>query len=164
MVSIKTSKNASIAQDALDLSNLFLCFPVAIAIVMLLAIVVASYRQVIRAYPDGGGAYVVAKENLNSGFSLLAAAALLLDYVLTVAVSVCAGVAAITATFHATTASQELLEHNASVVASVTVIIALIYMNLRGLRESGRIVAVPAYLFVASMLSLIFIGCFRSLI
>jgi amino acid transporter len=164
IISITASKNQSIAEDGLDLSNLFLCFPVAIAIVALLAIVVASYRQVIRAYPDGGGAYVVAKENLNAGFSLLAAAALLLDYVLTVAVSVCAGVAAIMATFHATTASQEVLEQHASIVVVVLIILALVYMNLRGIRESGRIVAVPAYLFVGCMLSLIFIGVFRSLV
>ena len=164
IISISSNKNPAPGQDALDLSNLFICMPVAFAIVSLLAIVVASYRQVIRAYPDGGGAYVVAKDNLGSGWALLAAAALLFDYVLTVAVSVCAGVAAIAATFHAATASQELIEQRASVVASVLVILGLVYMNLRGVRESGRIIAVPAYMFVGCMLFLIFIGVFHSML
>jgi len=164
MISVSSAQTGMFPDQTLDFSNLYLCIPVACAIVMLLGIVVVSYRQVINAYPDGGGAYVVAKDNLGTGYSLLAAASLMLDYVLTVAVSVSAGVAAITATFHATNASQAVVEEHTSVALAVITILLIMHMNLRGIKESGRIIAVPAYLFIFSMIGLIIIGVFRSLV
>jgi len=110
-------------------------------ILLLLAIVVVSYRQTVFAYPQGGGAYFVAKENLGTGFGLVAAAALLVDYTLTVTVSVAAGVAAITSAFPATAPHAVALGIGA---------IALVALgNLRGLRESGMIFSVPTYFFIA---------------
>lgn len=162
IISISSVSSTTAAENSFDLSNLFMCVPVAIAIAMLLAIVVVSYRQVIKAYPGGGGAYTVAKDNLGPTSSLLAAAALLLDYVLTVAVSVCAGVAAFTAMFHATTGAQAVIEEHASVGLALAAIIAIAYINLRGVRESARVIALPAYLFIFCMLSLITIGVFQS--
>lgn len=162
MISL-TAANGT-GENAIDVSNLYLCVPVALAIAALLAIVIVSYRQVIKAYPDGGGAYIVAKDNLGGGWALLAAAALLLDYVLTVAVSVSAGVAAILATFHATTAPQAVLEEGAATMFAALAILLITHMNLRGIRESGRLVAAPAYLFMFSMFALIFIGVFQSVV
>ena len=164
IISISSVSNNSNADVGLDLSNLFMCVPVAFAIAFLLAIVVVSYRQVIKAYPGGGGAYTVAKDNLGPSSSLLAAAALLLDYVLTVAVSVCAGIAALTAMFHATTGAQALIEEHASVGLALLAIVAIAYINLRGVRESARVIALPAYLFIFCMLSLITIGVFQSIV
>jgi amino acid transporter len=160
MISVTASTSAT--EISIDASNLYLCFPVALAIASLLGIVIFSYRQVIEAYPDGGGAYIVAKDNLGPALSLLAAASLLFDYILTVAVSVSAGVAAIMATFHARTVYQEVLEERSAIVLSVVAIFALVLMNLRGIKENGRIVAIPAYVFIASMFALIFTGVFRS--
>ena len=108
---------------------------VAAAVVALLAIVVASYRQTCVAYPNGGGAYAVSRENLGEDASLVAASALLIDYVLTVAVSVVAGVAAITS------AVPELADH--AVALSLGFVVVLTVMNLRGVKESGRAFAVP---------------------
>jgi amino acid transporter len=159
---ISVTASTSMTEVSIDASNLYLCFPVALAIASLLGIVIFSYRQIIQAYPDGGGAYIVAKDNLGPACSLLAAASLLFDYILTVAVSVSAGVAAIMATFHARTFDQEVLEERSAVALSVAAIIALVLMNLRGIKENGRIVAIPAYVFIASMLALIFTGVFRS--
>ncbi|HEX4561000.1 MAG TPA: APC family permease [Gemmatimonadales bacterium] len=109
-------------------------------ILLLLAIVVVSYRQTVFAYPQGGGAYFVAKENLGTGFGLVAAAALLVDYTLTVTVSVAAGVAAITSAFPATT------PHAVAIGIGAIALVAL--GNLRGLRESGMIFSVPTYFFI----------------
>ena len=109
-------------------------------ILLLLAIVVVSYRQTVFAYPQGGGAYFVAKENLGTGFGLVAAAALLVDYTLTVTVSVAAGVAAITSAFPAA------VPHTVALGIVAVVIVAL--GNLRGLRESGMIFSVPTYFFI----------------
>lgn len=157
------SRNANIG-PSLDMSNLFIGIPVVIAIAFLLALVVGSYRQIIKAYPDGGGAYTVAKDNLSGTAALLAAAALLLDYILTVAVSVCAGVAAITATLHATTGTQARAEEHISVALAVLTIIGLSYINLRGIRESARAIMMPAYSFIFCMLSLTTIGVFQSMV
>ena len=107
----------------------------------LLVIVVASYRQTCHAYPNGGGAYAVSRANLGEDASLTAASALLIDYVLTVAVSVVAGVAAITS------AVPELAPH--AVGLSIGFVAVLTVMNLRGVKESGRAFAVPTYGFVA---------------
>ena len=114
---------------------------VALAVVALLVIVVASYRQTCAAYPNGGGAYAVSRANLGENASLTAASALLIDYVLTVAVSVVAGVAAITS------AVPELAPH--AVGLSLGFVVLLTVMNLRGVRESGRAFAIPTYGFVA---------------
>jgi hypothetical protein len=110
---------------------------VALIVVVLLAIVVASYRQTCRAYPNGGGAYAVSRANLGENASLTAASALLIDYVLTVAVSVVAGVAAITS------AVPSLGPH--AVQLSLGFVLLLTVMNLRGVKESGRAFAVPTY-------------------
>ncbi|MEV8524741.1 APC family permease [Streptomyces sp. NPDC052000] len=112
----------------------------AAAIVFLLIVVVASYRQTCYAYPGGGGAYIVSSENLGPTAALTAASALLVDYVLTVAVSVVSGVAAITS------AVPALNDHQ--VALSVAFVVVLTVMNLRGVRESGRIFAIPTYGFV----------------
>jgi amino acid transporter len=133
--------------------------PVALAIVALMIIVVISYRQVIRAYPDGGGAYVVSKENLGQFASLIAGSALLIDYVLTVAVSIAAGVAAITS-FQLEDGSF-LVPKEWSVEIALLFLLMMIIINLRGVRESGKLLAFPAYTFIASMLIMIGYGIFR---
>ncbi|MFJ8014461.1 APC family permease [Streptomyces sp. NPDC096339] len=119
---------------------LHLAWYAAAAIVFLLVVVVASYRQTCHAYPSGGGAYVVSKENLGPTAALTAASALLVDYVMTVAVSVVSGVSAITSAIPA------LSDHE--VALSVGFVVLLTVMNLRGVRESGRIFAIPTYGFV----------------
>lgn len=119
---------------------LHLTWYAAAAIVFLMIVVVASYRQTCHAYPGGGGAYIVSSENLGPTAALTAASALLVDYVLTVAVSVVSGVAAITS------AIPSLSDHE--VVLSVGFVVLLTLMNLRGVRESGRIFAIPTYGFV----------------
>src|SRR3954469_18788493 len=109
----------------------------AVAIAALLVVVVASYRQTCRAYPNGGGAYAVSRQNLGLTASLVAASALLVDYVLTVAGSVVAGVAAITSAF------PVLVPH--AVLLSLVAVALLTVVNLRGVKESGRAFAVPTY-------------------
>src|SRR5689334_25022395 len=132
---------------------LYLTLPIAIVIVALLAIIVISYRQTIRAYPKGGGSYIVASQNLGTIPGLTAASALMTDYVLTVAVSSAAGVAAITSLF------PELLPYTAEL--SVAAVALLAMANLRGLREAGTIFAVPTYAFVVVMYVLILYGLYR---
>jgi amino acid transporter len=124
--------------------------PIAAAIAALILIVIASYRQTIRAYPQGGGAYIVAKDNLGTFASLIAGAALLTDYVLTVAVSVAAGIAAVTS------AVPEFFPYRVSLCVAVAVAVTL--ANLRGIRESGRLFALPTYLFVLSILGMVAYG------
>lgn len=124
--------------------------PIAGVIALLLAIVTISYRQTIKAYPGGGGAYIVAHENLGRGPGLLAGAALLVDYVLTVSVSVAAGVAAVSA------ALPDL--HDARVPIGVFMIALLTLGNLRGIREAGTLFAIPTYLFILSMSAVIVVG------
>ncbi len=131
-----------------------LTMPLTVAIVAILAIVVLSYHQVIRAYPQGGGSYVVASENLGVPYGLVAASALLVDYFLTVAVSVAAGVAALTS------AVPDLLPQR--VLISVAVVLVLTTANLRGIRESGRVFAVPTYVYLVSMLGLLLYGLWRA--
>jgi amino acid transporter len=118
--------------------------PIALGIAVLLAIVVSSYRQTIRAYPRGGGAYIVTRENFGRYPSLVAGASLLTDYVLTVSVSVAAGVAAITS------AVPALFPYRVGLCVTGVAIIAV--ANLRGIRESGRLFAIPTYAFVGSYL------------
>ena len=131
-------------------SALFLSLEVSIAITFLLAVVSISYRQVCRAYPNGGGAYIVAKTNLAPIFGLIAAAALLIDYVMTVAVSTAAAIAQIQSVIPA--AYDVRIE-----IAFVSISLITI-ANLRGLRESGNIFAVPTYLFVTLALGIVAIG------
>ncbi len=121
--------------------------PIGIGIAALILIVISSYRQTIRAYPQGGGAYIVAKDNLGVFPSLVAAAALLIDYVLTVAVSVAAGVAAVTS------AVPELFPYRTWLC--VVAVVGVAVTNLRGVRESGKIFAAPTYLFVVSILGMV---------
>ncbi len=128
--------------------------PISGVIVLLLAILIASYRQTIHAYPDGGGSYIVARENLGTLWGLVAAAALLLDYILTVAVSTAAGVAAVTSAWPA------LLHYRVAV--GLVFLLVLAVGNLRGVRQSGRIFAVPTYLFIVSMFALIGAGIVRA--
>jgi amino acid transporter len=128
--------------------------PIAIAIAVMLTIVVVSYRQTVRAYPNGGGSYIVARGNLGTFPGLVAAAAVLIDYVLTVAVSVVAGSLAISS------AAPAFAEHK--VVLSVGLVALLTLANLRGVKEAGTFFAVPTYGFVAMvyvMLATGFVGC-----
>src|SRR5687767_4432356 len=124
--------------------------PIAFGIAALLAIVVVSYRQTVQAYQQGGGAYMVSKDNLGQLPALTAAAAVLIDYVLTVAVSVTAGIAAVMS------ALPLLAPHRITLCILAVVFIAV--ANLRGLRESGRLFAVPTYFFVFSVLTMIAYG------
>src|SRR5690349_21176500 len=114
--------------------------PISIAIVILLAIVTISYEQTIHAYPDGGGAYIVARDNLGAFPALVAGAALLTDYILTVSVSIASGVAQITSAF-------PVIYPYRSVVAVIFIFLIML-INLRGVKESGAAFAVPTYFFV----------------
>ncbi len=135
-----------------------LTLPIAVAIVCLLAIVALSYRQTIPAYPNGGGSYIVAKDNLGTVPGLVAAASLMIDYVLTVSVSVAAGVQALATLFPTLSAIP--------IIVSIDVVLVLLIMmvNLRGVRESGSIFAIPTYIFIASALLLIGVGIFKAFI
>src|SRR6058998_276334 len=129
--------------------------PISLVIAALLAVVAFSYRQTIYAYPTGGGAYIVAKENIGSTAGLVAAASLLVDYTLTVAVSISAGVLAITSAF------PRLDVYRVEMCLGFLAVLAI--GNLRGIRESGRIFAVPTYFFVATIGVLIVGGLYRYL-
>jgi amino acid transporter len=129
--------------------------PISMAIAALMIIVVVSYRQTVRAYPNGGGAYIVSKDNLGTLPGLLAAAALMTDYVLTVSVSVVAGVFAITSALPSLTGDKVLL--------SLGFIALITLANLRGVKESGTVFAIPTYGFILSIFALIATGLFRCL-
>lgn len=131
-----------------------LAAPIAVAVALLLAVVVASYRQTCYAYPSGGGAYVVSKDNLGQTASLTAAAALLVDYVMTVAVSVVSGVVAIIS------ALPPLAPHAVELSVGFVALLALI--NLRGVKESGTAFAFPTYAFVGLTLLLLASGAYRA--
>ena len=135
---------------AASAASLHLVIPIAIAIAILLAIVVASYVQVVKGYPSGGGAYVVAKDNLGTLPALTGAAALLVDYVMTVAVSVVAGVVAIVS-------FAPGLAH-LQIEMSVAFVVLLTLVNLRGVREAGLTFAAPTYLFIASIYAMLLTG------
>jgi amino acid transporter len=130
--------------------------PLSIVVAVLLVIVVSSYRQTIFAYPNGGGSYIVSRENLGRLPSLVAAAALLIDYVLSVAVSLSAGVAAIVSL-----PALQGLAHD-RVILGLGLIAIITVANLRGIRQSGALFAIPTYLYVVSMAVLIGYGLFRS--
>ena len=132
-----------------------LALPLAAGVAVLLLILVLSYRQVIAAYPQGGGAYMVTRDNLGGSLAAVCAAALLVDYVLTVAVSVSAGTAALAS---AIPALEDL-----RVEISVAFVILLAWGNLRGIRESGKIFAVPTYVYIASLGGVVVLGVYRVL-
>jgi amino acid transporter len=134
---------------------LWLTTPIGIVIAALLLIVAFSYRQTIHAYPSGGGAYIVAKENIGETPALVAGASLLLDYVLTVAVSIAAGVAAITSAF------PRWHEHRVFLCLFFVGVLAV--GNLRGIRESGRIFAAPTYFFLMTLYAMLLMGAFKFL-
>src|SRR5215831_19492738 len=124
--------------------------PIALGIAALLAVVVTSYRQTVAAYSQGGGAYLVAKDNLGIFPALTAAGALLTDYVLTVSVSVAAGIAAVTSAF------PPLFRYR--VALGVLAVLLITVGNLRGVRESGRLFAAPTYFFIGSILGTVGYG------
>lgn len=128
-------------------------FPISIAIVILLAIVTISYEQTIHAYPNGGGAYIVSRDNLGEFPAQTAGAALLMDYILTVAVSISAGVAQIVSAY------PGMFEYRVHLAVGAVVLIMLI--NLRGVKESGIAFAIPTYFFVFMMIGTVGFGLFR---
>ncbi len=132
-----------------------IAIPMSFAIVALLAIVVASYEQTIHAYPNGGGAYIVARDNLGETPAAIAGSALMIDYILTVAVSISSGVAQIVSAF------PGLLDYRVELAVVLTLLIMLI--NLRGVRESGSIFAIPTYFFVAMMFITVILGLYQYL-
>lgn len=129
--------------------------PVSFAILFLVVMLTISYRQIIHEYPEGGGAYVVARTNLGDRPALVAAAALMIDYVLTVAVSVAAGIAALTSAIPSLFVHREAL--------GLVAILFIIMMNLRGVRESGKFFAVPTYFAIGALGLLVLVGTVRSL-
>jgi amino acid transporter len=134
-------------------AGLAYALPISLAIGSLLAIVALSYFQTIHAYPSGGGSYVVARSNLGTVPGLIAAAALLIDYLLNAAVSLTAGVAAIASAF------PELLQYRVGIALLLLLVITL--LNLRGLQETGAVLTIPVYLFIATYLIMIVFGFIR---
>ncbi|WP_019786452.1 APC family permease [Streptococcus sobrinus] len=130
--------------------------PIGLMVLVLLASLTISYQQVIHAYPKGGGAYVVSSENLSPSWGLIAGGSLLVDYMLTVAVSVSSGADAITSAF------PVIKEHNLAI--SVVLVLVLMVMNLRGLRESARSLMIPVYLFIVSILFLLLYGSYQIIV
>ncbi len=128
-------------------------FPISIAIVILLAIVTLSYEQTIHSYPGGGGSYIVARDNLGELPARIAGAALMTDYILTVAVSMSSGVAQVVSAF------PSLFQYR--VRMTVALVMFVMIMNLRGVKESGRAFAVPTYFFIASMYATVGVALFR---
>ncbi|HET8894495.1 MAG TPA: APC family permease [Gaiellaceae bacterium] len=144
------TESALVVLLAVSAASAHLVFPISIAISVLLAIVVISYMQTVRVYETSGGAYVVARENLGTLPSLVGAAALLTDYVLTVAVSISAGIFAITSF------APSLNAHKVDL--SIAALVVIVVVNLRGVRESGLLFALPTYLFVTSIAALVIGG------
>lgn len=127
--------------------------PIAIGVLVLLTALILSYRQIIYSYPHGGGAYVVSKTNLGTNAGLIAGGSLLVDYILTVAVSVSAGTDAITSAFPAL--------HTYTVPIAVILVLFITILNLRGVTESASVLAYPVYLFVFALVVLIIVGIFK---
>ena len=140
----------------LGLASVHYVVPISFSIIALLIIVYISYRQTIAAYPGGGGSYTVARENLGQGAGLLAAAALIIDYILVVAVGISAGVGALVS------AVPSLLPHTLGLCLGILAVITLI--NLRGIRETGSIFMVPTYLFIFCLLGMIAVGLIKELL
>ncbi len=133
--------------------SLALTLPLGLVVAGLVLLVISSYIQTILHYPDGGGAYTVAKDNFGTFASLLAAAALLTDYILTVSVSVSAGVRAVTSALPAA--------YDYRVMIALSAIVLITWVNLRGVRDSGTVFAIPTYAFVAGVLAVILVGMVR---
>ena len=138
----------------LGLAGAHYIVPVISAILMLLVIVFFSYRQTIAAYPNGGGSYTVASENLGAGAGLLAAAALMIDYILTAAVGISAGVTALTS------AVQRLAPHTLAICLLILAILAIV--NMRGVKDTGTAFIVPTFVFVGTLLILIGVGVYKT--
>jgi len=134
----------------LGMAGVAYILPITAAIVILLCIVYFSYRQTMQAYPHGGGSYTVASENLGTGAGLLAAAALMIDYVLTAAVGISAGVGALVS------AVPSLQKHTLAMCLGILLVLAIV--NLRGVRETGGIFMIPTYVFIACLLGMIAVG------
>ncbi|MDQ2885841.1 MAG: APC family permease [Chloroflexota bacterium] len=137
-------------------ASLWATVPISIAIVILLSIVALSYRQTIPAYPSGGGSYIVAKDNLGTLAGLIAAASLLIDYVLTVSVSVSSGVQNFVSLPQFAFLGKSIVPIDVALVALITVV------NLRGVRESGTIFSIPTYIFIGSALFMIVVGIIKA--
>jgi amino acid transporter len=140
--------------QAIGIAAFSMVVPITVAVIVVLAAVTMSYLEVIKVYTKAGGAYVVARENFGLSVAQIAAVALLIDYTLTVAVSVAAGVAALTSAFPGLT--------GATVWLSIAFVLLIAYGNLRGIREAGRAFAVPTYFFIANMVVLIAVGAYRA--
>ncbi|MFI5231636.1 MAG: APC family permease [Gemmatimonadales bacterium] len=152
-VAYATDQILFVLGGAIGIAAVQYVLPISAVIVALLVLVGISYQQTIHAYPGGGGSYTVAKENLGQRAGLIAAAALLTDYILTVAVSVSGGVAAITSAYPA------LVPH--TVAIGVSAILLLMVVNLRGVREAGIAFSIPTYAFIVMMLVLIGFGLWK---
>lgn len=137
----------------LGAAALWYSLPIAVGILILLIALILSYRQIIYAYPRGGGAYMVSRENLGADFGLIAGGSLLVDYILTVAVSVSAGADAITSAFP--------ILHDHKVEIAVAFVLLITLLNLRGITESASILAYPVYLFVFALIIMIGVGLFN---
>jgi amino acid transporter len=153
-VAYATDQILFVLGGAIGLAAVNYVFGISAVIVGLLVLVGLSYRQTVFAYPNGGGSYTVAKENLGVMPGLIAAAALLTDYILTVAVSISGGVAAITSAY------PTLVPHTVLVCALAIILLAIV--NLRGVRESGAAFSLPTYAFILMMLALLGVGIYRS--
>ncbi len=140
----------------LGMAGVAYILPIIGAILVLMCIVYFSYRQTMQAYPHGGGSYTVASENLGSGAGLLAAASLMIDYVLTAAVGISAGVGALVS------AAPELQPHTLSLCLGILALLAMV--NLRGMQETGGIFMIPTYLFIACLIGLILVGAAKALL
>lgn len=137
----------------LGTAALWYSLPIAVGILILLIALILSYRQIIYAYPRGGGAYMVSRENLGADFGLVAGGSLLVDYILTVAVSVSAGADAVTSAFP--------ILHDHKVAIAVAFVLLITLLNLRGITESASILAYPVYLFVFALIIMIGAGLFN---
>ena len=144
------TESALVVLLAASAASAHFVFPISIAIALLLAVVVVSYMQTVHAYETSGGAYIVARENLGTLPSLVGAAALLTDYVLTVAVSISAGI------FAVTSFAPSLAGHKVGL--SLACLLVIVFANLRGVRESGLLFALPTYLFVTAVGALVVVG------
>src|SRR3954467_191152 len=151
-VAYATDQILFVLGGALGMAAIGYVVPISAVIVGLLVLVGLSYRQTVFAYPHGGGSYTVARENLGATPGLVAAAALLTDYILTVAVSISGGVAAITSAY------PTLVPH--TVLLCIAAVVLLAVVNLRGVRESGIAFSVPTYVFIVIMIVMIGIGLF----
>ncbi|NLI93237.1 MAG: amino acid permease [Peptococcaceae bacterium] len=139
----------------IGVTSYFFVPKIAFAIILLLLILMVSYRQIVSAYPDGGGAYIVAKDNLKTEYGLIVGASLSVDYILTVAVSISAGTAAVTS------AIPSLFPHKTSIALFFITVMTI--GNLRGIKESSKLFSIPTYAFMISIISLIIVGIAKSI-